>query len=310
MTTDFNLTSRFMALFRGREDAFGVDAGGVVHERLSNSRYAAHLNGEAGIGVFPMQDDGTVLFAAIDLDEPDFDLARSMQKLIPGASWLERSRSGNAHVWVFFEAPAPAWAVRAVLRFATEAVGRSDVEIFPKQDRLREGGVGNYVNLAYFGDSRPMLGANGEPIVLSMFVDGAECARQDPDAWARRAFAIGAHPPEDREANTEWGEAPVLHVCAEYIIQGILEGERPVRPGSRHQVLFHLSKQLLNYRGFSQQEAWEILNEVNTALPSPLSDLELGRQFKNATEGRFTSTGCDDPLMLDYVSPDCPIAHA
>jgi hypothetical protein len=145
-----------MDLFRGRTDAFGTDAGPVERRPLTPAAYTAHLAGDMGIGIFPMLDDNTVWFAAIDLDEPNFELARTMQKLIPGQSWIERSRSGNAHIWVFFERPAEAWAVRTILRGATESVGRPDVEIFPKQDGLREGGVGNYINLPYFGDTRPM----------------------------------------------------------------------------------------------------------------------------------------------------------
>jgi hypothetical protein len=177
------------------------------------------------MGIFPMLDDNTVWFGAVDLDEPNFELARQMQTLIPGASWLERSRSGNAHVWVFFEQPAPAWAVRAVLRGATQAVGRPDVEVFPKQDRLREGMVGNYINLPLFGDERPILESGpGDPekwwewekrTVLEMMYD----KRQDPAAWERRARALGAVPPSEREATAEWGTQANLHRCADYIMR-------------------------------------------------------------------------------------------
>jgi hypothetical protein len=82
-----------------------------------------------GIGIAPLRPDSKVGFAAIDLDEPDFDAARRMQEFIPGTSWIERSRSGNAHIWVFFVEPIDAWVPMGVLRYATTAVGKQGVEV-------------------------------------------------------------------------------------------------------------------------------------------------------------------------------------
>ncbi len=303
----------FMGLFQGRTDAFGTGDGPVERRPLTPAAYMAHLAGEPpGLGVFPMRDDNKVLFAAIDLDEPNFELARTMQKLIPGQSWVERSRSGNAHVWVFFEKPCPAWAARTILRGATESVGRPDVEIFPKQDGLRKGGIGNYINLPYHGDERPILDPDPDtqtgklyPFSLTNFLGSVQL--QDPESWERRARALGGKPPEERERSSEWGTAPQLHMCAKKIIA---EREtNPVTPGHRHQVLFHLACQCLNWRDATEDEAWEWVCDVNDVSPKPLSHNELDRLFQNAVEGQFTYTGCDDPVMQPYVHPDCPIAH-
>lgn len=305
-----DVLERFAVLFDGRKDAWGTGDGPVERGHLSWEHYSKHLDGQgSGLGIFPMLDDNTVRFAAIDLDEPDFELARTMQKLIPGQSWIERSRSGNAHVWVFFEGACPAWAARAVLRGATEAVGRPDVEIFPKQDGLRKGGVGNFINLPYHGDDRPILAQDGpghEFCSPEEFITVALSCRQDPDAWARRARTLGAKPPEEREASAEFGTSPVLHRCAQKIIRE--RESNPVTPGHRHQVLFHLAVQCLNYRDFSDDEAREWIEAVNDAAPKPLGAAELDRLFTNAVEGRFTFTGCDDPVMAPYVDPECPIA--
>lgn len=310
-----------MALFAGRSDVYGTDAGPVTHAEPTVMTYADHLSGEAGIGIFPMLDDNTVCFAAIDLDEPNFELARTMQKLIPGQSWIERSRSGNAHVWVFFDYPCPAWAARTILRGATESVGRPDVEIFPKQDGLRKGGVGNYINLPYFGDTRPMI-PGGDPGYAPVvdwdlaFADWtkrgiaqvtATARRQDPEAWEKRARSLGGKPPEERERSSDWGTAPRLHQCAVRIIRD--RETNPITPGHRHQVLFHLACQLLNYRDFDEDEAREYLDMVNDAATKPLGQVEVDRLFNNAIDGQFTSTGCDDPVMAPYVDPECKIAH-
>lgn len=307
--------ANFARLFHGRWDAIGLDRGGVERRPVTLGDYEGHYAGHRAVGIFPMLDDGTVWFGAIDLDEPDFELARQMQTLIPGASWIERSRSGNAHVWVFFEAPAPAWAVRTILRGATESVGRPDVEIFPKQDALKAGMVGNYINLPLFGDERPILGfeqfTDGTPTGPAERAFGVRAmieTRQAPADWERRARRLGGVPPAEREETSEWGESPTLHICAEYIIQR--RESYPLAEGARHVVLFNLAKQLLNYREFDEREAWDYLREVNDASCHPLPQQEIRRLFGNAVDGRWTSTGCDDPQMVGYTHPDCPIANS
>src|SRR5690606_30666104 len=109
--TDMTLTTgqKFIELFTGRADAHGLGIGRIEKHpdhAIPVELYQLHLKGEgSGLGVFPLRADGTVLFAAIDLDEPDFKLAETLQSMLPGQTWIERSRSGNAHVWAFFTEP-------------------------------------------------------------------------------------------------------------------------------------------------------------------------------------------------------------
>lgn len=317
---DAERVADFSALFKGREDVIGHAKGhdGPISDKraVTLDDYAGHLNGQgAGIGIYPMLDDDTCWFGAIDLDEPDFELARLMQRLIPNASWIERSKSGNAHVWVFFESPAPAWAVRAILRGATESVGRKDVEVFPKQDKLREGMIGNFINLPYHGSERPILAVEDGPDAsypeieygLVAFLNRAHDELQDPEAWVRRARSMGVKPPEDRETGTEFGEQAVVHMCAAHILRN--KEENPIQPGHRAVVLFNVSRQLLNWRDASIEEARRWVHELNAAGTVPAPEREVDRQFDNALDGRWTGTGCDDPLMAPYVHPDCPIAR-
>src|SRR5690606_14329823 len=103
-----------------------------------------------------------------------------------GRTWIERSRSGNAHVWVFFSEPCPAWAARGILSAATESLGRPDVEVFPKQDELRldidgRQPLGNYINLPYFGRTeRPMIRPGASDYTFAEFVSAAWEQRTDP----------------------------------------------------------------------------------------------------------------------------------
>jgi len=298
------MLTEFMKLFRGRTDAWGTGRGEVIRGTLAAHLFDDHLSGRGeGLGIFPLLDDAHVHFSVIDLDEPDFDAARSMQDLLPGVTWLERSRSGNAHVWAFFNEPCEAWIARGLMREATIAIDKPRVEVFPKQDRLMEGMVGNYINLPYFGQTRPMLDVENREAFLS----DALLTRNDPESWRKRARFIGLEAPEEREHTSEFGEQVQLHACAEHILANRFDN--PIREGHRNSVYFNVAKQLLNWREIDEDEAWNLLTELEGASPDRIPERELRRLFTNAQRGEWTSTGCDDPLMSPYILPDCPIVR-
>jgi hypothetical protein len=302
----------FMRLFCGRTDAYGTGEGKWIRKEPTPAIYEQHIAGKGhGLGIAPLLDDGTVHFAAIDLDEPDFDAAREMQEFLSfGTTWIEESRSGNAHVWAFFAEPIEAWIPRGVMREATAAIGKPTVEVFPKQDRLLEGMVGNYINLPYHGEKRPML--NPHPMSLKGFLDGALCTLNAPADWRKRADWLMVSPPDQRKAeHQEFGTGKELHMCAEWIIAN--RDECPIAEGHRNVVYFNLAKMLSHYEAFDHDEAWDMLCLVRDSSDAQgvdhVSDTELRRILRNAERGGFTSTGCDDPLMQPYVHPACPIAH-
>lgn len=305
----------FMSLFRGRTDAYGTGEGKWIHKEPSPAIYQQHLNGAGhGLGIAPLLDDGTVWFAAIDLDEPDFDAAREMQKFLSfGTTWIERSRSGNAHVWAFFMKPVEAWIVRGVMREATAAIGKPTVEVFPKQDRLLEGMVGNYINLPYHGQKRPMLCADAEErFSLDHFLMSALANLNKPADWRKRADWLMIVPPDERNKDKQdFGSGKELHMCAEWIIAN--RDECPIAEGHRNVVYFNLAKMLCHYEGFDHDEAWDMLCLVRDSSDAQgidhVADNELRRILRNAERGGFTSTGCDDPLMQPYIHPECPIGH-
>ena len=259
------------------------------------------------------------VLAAIDLDEPNFDAAEEMQTMLAGCgpTWIESSRSGNAHVWAFFAEPIEAWIARGVLREITAAIGKPAVEVFPKQDRLLAGMVGNYINLPYHGDARPILCPCGPLPVdpthhykVEDFLTDALDRLNDPAKWRKRAEWLGIAPPEQRERAAELGTGKELHKCAEWIIAN--RDETPIAEGHRNVVFFNLAKMLTHYEGFDHEDALKMLELVRDSSEAAgfdrVDDREIHRILTNAERGGFTSTGCDDPLMADYVHPDCPIA--
>lgn len=311
---------RFMKLFSGLDTAYGTGEGRWIHEKPTRVQFSEHLAGQGpGLGIAPLRSDATVTFAAIDLDEPDFDTARELAALVPGTAFIERSRSGNAHIFVFFSEPVEAWVPRGILRACVAAIGKRHVEVFPKQDKLRLGMVGNYVNLPYYGDTRKVImwneGRHKSPLrwhsmdmSLETFIDDAEQTLNSPSDWRKRAHWLDIKSPVDRETSDhEFGTQPYLHRCAEYLIEH--HEDNPIMEGHRAVVYFALSKMLANCALFDRDESLAILNTLNEESPDPISDGELHRIYMNAERGEFRSTGCDDPLFLPYADPDCPIAN-
>jgi superfamily II DNA or RNA helicase len=134
------------------------------HLPLTDEVFAAHLRGEQAIGIYPLLRGDTCTLLVCDFDKGTWALDALAyldachRNGVPAA--LERSRSGNgAHVWVFFTAPVPASAARAMgtalLRQAMTARAELDLSsydrFFPSQDFLPKAGFGNLIALPLHG---------------------------------------------------------------------------------------------------------------------------------------------------------------
>jgi superfamily II DNA or RNA helicase len=183
----------FMSIFKGRSDVYakrwenknkGISgyspvclnqwqAGVCKKPKIScskceNKDYAAldenaienHLRGNIVAGVYPMLQDETCHFLAVDFDEADWQNDISVfrdiciELSIPVA--VERSRSGNgAHVWFFFEPSVSAALARkfGTILLTTAMNKRHEIQfksydrLFPSQDTMPKGGLGNLIAL-------------------------------------------------------------------------------------------------------------------------------------------------------------------
>lgn len=147
----------------------------------------SHLAGEQTIGVYPLLEDDSCYFLAVDFDEADWsDDARAFMQScaeldIPMA--LEISRSGQgAHAWVFFADRIPARDARRLgtaiishtcARTRQLTLGSYD-RLFPNQDTMPKGGFGNLIALPLQRLPRD----SGR----SVFVDAT--LQPYPDQWA------------------------------------------------------------------------------------------------------------------------------
>ena len=138
--TDATHAERFAALFKGYSNAFGTyDArtlGGEGKQKPQhrsekrspkNSDFERHLSGKQPIGIYVLDDKDKVSFAAIDIDEYPIDHAAIASKL---KSWdlplvVCNSKSGGAHLYVFFSQQEDPSAVVSVLESIATALGYS-----------------------------------------------------------------------------------------------------------------------------------------------------------------------------------------
>jgi hypothetical protein len=186
---------QFRKLFRGHQNAHG-EYGLVKGEKrvktektpIPDEMWESHLAGEGPfIGVIPIREDSQCYFGALDVDDDEIDhvtLAQQVQELhLPLI--VCRSKSGGAHLYVFFKEPVPAKLLIERLKIWADLLqlknpdGRA-IEIFPKQHKLSGTRIGNWINLPYYGGDETDRYAvlNGETVDLLTFVGHATAHSQ------------------------------------------------------------------------------------------------------------------------------------
>lgn len=182
----------FMSLFKGRDDVYAKRWEGksgksgyspvcknewkkwvckkpeVKCSQCENKQYAEldfdainnHLRGNTVLGIFPMLENETCYFLAIDFDDDEWEndvtaiIEVCKEKEISFA--VERSRSGSgAHVWFFFSESVSSVVARkfgtSLLTYAMdkrhELKFNSYDRLFPNQDTMPKGGLGNLIAL-------------------------------------------------------------------------------------------------------------------------------------------------------------------
>ncbi|HWN44924.1 MAG TPA: DEAD/DEAH box helicase family protein [Thermoanaerobaculia bacterium] len=257
----------FRALFRGREDIFptrftskktgkagyapactnkfvrGVcDLPKVKCSECPNQAFTPvdermvldHLRGRHVMGVYPLLEDETCWFLAIDFDksywEEDVGAFAETCRAVDVPVAVERSRSGDgAHAWFFFGAPVAASVARKMgCYLLTETMSRrhelsmgSYDRLFPNQDTMPRGGFGNLIALPL--QYEPRQQGN------SVFVDASFQAYGDQWSYlaslprmapsfveslaaeaTRRGLVVGVRlaEPSDEEESTPWRRRP------------------------------------------------------------------------------------------------------
>jgi hypothetical protein len=144
------------------------DCGNASYTPVSVRLLYEHLAGGISLGIYPLLPDGTCNFIAADFDNHSgkCDVLSGVKALYAAGGVLDlpcyviRSRSGAGyHVYLFFEPAVPAWKARSVMieLLKSAGVGKSGESssgfdrLFPNQDELPPGGLGNLIALPFQG---------------------------------------------------------------------------------------------------------------------------------------------------------------
>ena len=162
------MIDRFIKIFEGLDRAYGqfkkndsrisVKVEGkpwVEHKPLQRQLWENHLMGiGVSLGVFPLTDEGTCKWGAIDIDVDGLDYEELLKKIrefkLPLIMF--RSKSGRAHVYLFMKNFTSAEEVRLVMKKFASKLGLADKldRIYPMQTELGEKDTGSWLNLPYF----------------------------------------------------------------------------------------------------------------------------------------------------------------
>lgn len=300
------LLEDFQALFRGRDDAWGSVEGKSNKEKVTQEHYRLHLEGKRSLGIYPLLDDGTCYFWAVDIDDKDFKKARairdSLYKLsIP--SYIAESKSKGYHAYGFCSEGVRAADIRWVLFSVMEKLGFS-AEVFPKQDRLDDlTKLGNYINLPCFGTTgqlgqRLFQTAGNQPIATE---EAIKKIKPVPADRIREAKTLFPPPPASfipQAIPQIKGRKKLTHPpCIETILRGVTQG-------CRDEAAFALARHYLDQQ-YLPEEVFTLLLQWDTRNKPPVGDMRV-LQTKVQSAQKGYAFGCTSIKGDTLLSQFCP----
>ncbi|MEX2389200.1 MAG: hypothetical protein WD534_15085 [Phycisphaeraceae bacterium] len=312
----------FKHRFRGLTRAYGTFdpktwRSWQVKQPVTDQVILDHLRGRQPLGLYLLVQDHTHALA-VDFDDDDANppmalLDRCRHYELPAC--LERSKRRGWHVWLFFEAEGVlASKARLVARMLVQEIDQPHVEIFPKQDALRRGEVGNFIYLPLFGRLVP----EGHTV----FVDPDDALKPIADQWkvleqiepipeTRLDELIELNDLEPPAPATEVSDASAptrtygLTPCMQRMLdQGVTAMQRVS--------CFRLAVQLKKAgmppsMTITVLEQWASRNRPEEGKRT-ITPEEIREQTRWAYDRAYTAIGCDDPAVRAFHGPDCPCA--
>lgn len=310
---------RFSSLFRGRADAYGGLKGVCIKKPVDFQTYSRHLKGEESIGIYPLLDDSTCLWSAVDIDmkdritEAESLVVKYQSVLLKSGipSYIEISKSKGYHLWVFYTEPVQAKEARRLMAETwRNTFGRNIPEIFPKQDKLSGKMYGNYINLPYFPphskEGKRVFINEGKLLTLDDFL---KIVKHVTPSQLHEALKLL---PEKQavKGGVITGELNLLPCAINLIERGAIVGYR--RPA-----LFRLAAHM-HRAGYTQEAAEALIRQVDSRNSPPiaeeLGEKELLHHVNSAFNGKegdgYYSYGCDDQTWVSFFCPgkgECPV---
>lgn len=291
----FELAVEFNRIFAGHEEAYGeykiTDTSGpkakgkanTVRQPVTLDLWESHLKGENGIGIIPINTSNNCVWGCVDVDEYEGLDLDNWSMLLPEPLVLCRSKSGGAHVFLFMSQPTTAKLMRKKLQLVARAIGHPNAEIFPKQETIKEGDVGNWLNMPYF---------NHESTTRYCIKGGVELSAKEfveyVSEYAINVQQLVAFNPQsiiEPEVDTEFNDAPPC-------LQDLVKKGFPT--GSRNSALFSMG--VFARKKFTV--GWEDkVFEYNQRFMGPGTYTEVAGVIRSLNKKTYVYKCKDQPLI-------------
>jgi len=294
----------FASLFRGRTDAHG-QTNECVYETVTLEHYEKHLKGKTNLGIYFVLDDSSCHFAAIDLDEKDFNKAKAIRdELVKNSipAYITESKSKGFHVYCFALEKFKAVEIRRVLRHILDKLGIK-AEIFPKQDYHQADDPdgtrhpGSYINLPCFGYTRPFLSGDLKEVPLEVALERVK--RVPQEVIDRVLQTLPVETPREELIPKQTKKQKAGLPCFEKMMAGVPEG-------CRDEVAFRLAVHLYR-QGMPQQLTEATLLEWDANYNRPaIGSTVIRQKIKQAYTGKY-GLGCLSDLIQPFCERDCHV---
>jgi len=289
-----------------------------VKQQVTGQVVYDHLRGKSPLGVYLLTDD-KIKAAAVDFDHepltvPVEFVARLLEWSLQGH--IEVSKSKGYHVWLFFSEYVNAASVRCIIKKVLTDMGKTSVEVFPKQDKL-QGNVrfGNFINAPLFGE----LVIAGKTVFLDL--DNMPNPHDDQWQFLERAqrytqrdlddvlSMFDIRPPEPSTVHCGDEEVgPIdsfgLVPCVRQMLQGGVDSYQRV---SCFRLAVRLQRVGLPFDiALAALHAWSVKNNPING-KRVITPQEIFQQATHAYKKRYRGFGCDDPAIKRFCNKDCPI---
>lgn len=313
--------SRIMSIFEGHADLYGTHGRGVanankggkleirttartIREPVTESLWVDHLSGKMPLGIVTLRADFTVKWGCVDVDDYTVNHADLVLRLKREAlpMLVCRTKSGGAHVYIFFSEYLPAELVMSKLRQISAVLGYGTSEVFPKQSKanFEAGDSASWLNMPYLGGDkteRYCVNEKGNGLTLRQFLSAAEKASITRAQFEALAVTPAAKAETTNGRNSQDPGIDGAPPCLQTLFEAKLgEGQR--------------NEGLLAVCVFAKKkwpETWQVkVRELNLSyFNPPLPDEEVTQTINNCTKKAYNYRCKQNPIVQVCNAPLC-----
>ena len=323
------MIDRFINIFEGLDRAYGqfkrndsrisVKVEGkpwVEHKPLQQKLWENHLMGiGVSLGVFPLTDNGTCKWGAIDIDVDGLDYEELLKKIreLKLPLIMFRSKSGRAHVYLFMKDFTSAEEVRLVMKKFASKLGLADKldRIYPMQTELGEKDTGSWLNLPYFNHEEGSRYAYKDDFDAATIEEFFEMHKQ----YAQESLDEYLVEEIKTTKKVKYGKLEDLFLPCTKQALNLNNGKIP-KDINRNDFLFHqyvwakkAESRIKQIPEYKHMNAKTILLHFNkTYMESPLDESEIEKTvFKS--ENKDFKYLCKKPKIKAFCDPSACVRH-